>query len=88
MFENYWRYVFWNIPIERITIPEGVKRIGKGAFEGCRNLKTAVLPENLQVLEDWCFSGAGLTSVDIPKGVESVGRGVFSGCVSLSKVTF
>lgn len=42
---------------EIITIPEGTKVIGEGAYENCKTLKTLELPNTLETISERAFSG-------------------------------
>ena len=61
-----------------VMIPSGVNKIGDSAFQGCRQLKTAVLP--VCALGKNVFSGcsslSGVTMAGVPV---SVGSGAFNG---------
>ncbi len=49
------RDAFSLFPIETMVIPEGIKEIGYGAFDGCCNLKSIVLPRSLEVMSTGAF---------------------------------
>lgn len=68
------------------TIPNGVERIGSGAFAGSKHLKEVIIPESVEWLHQRCFSGSGLLAVDIPDEVQYMGNSVFQSCASLSEV--
>ena len=74
--------------LKTVTIPNGVKRIGKRAFYMCGTLTSVTIPNNVTSIGDWAFVGCvGLTSVTIPDGVTSIGDWAFVGCVGLTSVT-
>ena len=51
------------------------------AFEGCSNLASVVMPENITEIGDLAFDGCtGLTSVVIPSNVTTIGEDAFSHC--------
>lgn len=79
---------FWeNKAVKKITIPNTVTEIGRGAFMQCINLKDICLPENLKVIEGNMFSYCqSLTSIEIPEQVERIERHAFKGCLSLSDI--
>ena len=57
--------------------------IGYSAFEGCENLNTIVLPNNLSIISDSVFEGCTrLKSVTIPSA-ETIGSKAFAGCTNL-----
>lgn len=63
-----------------VAIPEGVKRIGEGAFRDCRTIREVEIPEGVleigQEAFQWC---AGLTKVKAPSTIIHVGRDAFTG---------
>ena len=74
--------------IHDITIPEGVKYIGDGAFEGCTNLEKITLPSTLISLGKNAFKGCPrLKSVVVPDSVSVIEDGTFALCDSLREVT-
>lgn len=57
-------------------------------FEGCKNLKKIMLPENQKQINSYMFSGcSNLSEFTIPKAVESVGDYAFEYCDSLKEVS-
>ena len=59
-------------------------KIGWGAFEGCSNLVSVTLPENMTTIENDVFRDcSSLLSIAIPESVTTIGSGVFYGCSSL-----
>lgn len=62
----------------KLTVPEGVEKIGTNAFCGCYNLCQVSLPDSLQEVGSLAFSGAGLGSdLDIPESVWLIARDAF-----------
>lgn len=59
--------------VERITIPDGVKKIDAETFYGCKNLKEVKLPKSLASFENYTsFSNCPkLTKVSLSKGNKS-----------------
>lgn len=47
-FRNAWR-------LQKVIVPEGVRRIGEGAFQNCENLLSVSLPSSLEKLYNWAF---------------------------------
>lgn len=66
-------YAFYLTNITSITIPEGVKTIGKYAFSFCTNLTTINLPSTLQTL--------GSNTLD-----SNYAGGVFDSCYNISSI--
>lgn len=73
--------------LERIALPEGVRRIDYCAFRNCTNLKEVVLPSTLDSIGGSLFEGCGsLESIRIPQNVTKVSSRVFQGCYCLKEV--
>lgn len=80
-------YLFRNSDITGITIPEGVKYIGYGAFQDCTALKSVKLPNSLQKIGGEAFGDCtALSSVTFGSGLKSIEYEGFSDCESLKKV--
>ena len=57
-------------------------------FQGCTNLATVNIGENVTTIPSIAFYGcAGLTSMTLPDSVTSIGEYAFSGCTGLTSVT-
>ena len=70
-----------------VTLPEGMTRIGFGAFSDCPNLAAVSLPTSLTTLGDWAFYRDGaLQEATVPEAVRRVGAATFAFCTSLAKV--
>lgn len=70
-----------------VTLPEGVTRIGFGAFSDCAGLESISLPATLTTLGDWAFYRDGaLLQATVPEAVKRVGAATFAFCTSLAKV--
>lgn len=66
--------------LESITIPSGVKAIGRLAFSGCY-LQSIVLPHTVRMIGDEAFScNPFLYSICIPSSVEYIGKSIFKDC--------
>lgn len=67
--------------IVRMTLPEGIDRIEKFVFSGCRNLVSVDIPESVRSIERWAFSDCvSLESVEFPEGLDCIRSKAFSGC--------
>lgn len=69
-------------------VPEGVERIGQGAFSNSR-LTKIILPDSLTEIPDYTFTGChALRSVTIPAGVKELPFNTFSGTENLEEFSF
>ena len=76
--------------IERLVIPDTVKRMEIGAFSDCKNLRSVVLSKNIQVDQEndtmWFKGCANLEQVTIPEGLTDLGSYLFYDCSSLTQI--
>jgi len=64
---------FKGTQIQSIVIPEGIVRIGEGAFLNCYALTSVTLPSTLKEIEPFAFRNcSALTTVNIPATLTSV----------------
>lgn len=68
-----------------VTVPEGIRQIGKSAFEGSA-VKTVKLPGSLKIIESFAFNKTGLTAVELPASVRKVERYAFAQTEALESV--
>ena len=71
--------------LSSVVIPDSVKSIGDGAFEGC-NITSLTISSQLKIISDFAFASNKFSEVVIPSGVTRIGRGAFRYCSELSKV--
>lgn len=77
-----------NKTVNKIIVPETVKRIGGSAFSGCSNLAYIELPKTLLTLQDRAFEGcSSLKSITIPRGIDYIPPYLCWNCSSLEEVT-
>lgn len=73
-----------NPPETVVTVPEGVRVIGKQAFRNQKRLTKLILPDNLEVIEACAFYGCDhLKELHIPPRVHTIGDKAFSDCSRL-----
>ncbi len=94
--EPYEKYVLknkrydFNLSLENtVLIPKEVKRIGKGAFKNCVNIKNLIFEEGIETIEENAFFGCtGLESVVFPSTLIKIGNNAFENCNHLENVVF
>ena len=71
--------------LKTFGVPNGLKRFGKSAFEGCSVLKMPPLTTALQEFAERSFFDCdGLTTVAIHPNIKRIGDGAFGNCSSLT----
>ena len=68
------------------VIPDGVIKIGDGAFSRCESLINIVIPDSVTSIGDRAFSRCSFESITIPDGVTSIGANAFRGCGFLRSI--
>ncbi len=74
--------------ITKVVIPSSVTKIDTSAFEGCSNLKTVVLSENITYIGNDAFQRSGITFAELPAALTSTGYNIFDECKSLKVIDF
>lgn len=70
-------------------LPQGVSRMGEGAFLNCVNIDRLELSQNLEKLPDRCFEGCkNMRSISFGTCYTSIGERAFLGCSSLECIDF
>ena len=57
---------FSNSQVSSISLPQGMKKLGRHVFFYCVNLTSLTLPEGMEEIGMMCFSSCNLTSVNLP----------------------
>jgi len=66
-----------------------VTGIGEGAFAGCSQVVSVLLPEDISTIGDGAFAGCVLlTEVSLPASLDSLGDGLFAQCEALESIRF
>ena len=79
---------FYGLPLEMISIGDGVKRIPSNFARGITQIKNIAIPNSVTIIGEYAFGGcSGLMSVTIPNSVTSIGGYAFAGCSGLENVT-
>ena len=67
--------------LERIVLPDGLKRIGGGAFDSCDQLSEIVLPEGLESIGEGAFILCdSLGVVVLPDSLQLIGQNAYAYC--------
>lgn len=65
----------------------GLSKINWGSFQGCSNIVTIILPDDLDRIGDFAFANCPqLSGVKFPKKLTSIGSSAFLGCLSLTNI--
>ena len=57
---------FSNSQVGSVTLPQGMKKLGRHVFFYCVNLTSLTLPEGMEEIGMMCFSSCNLTTVNLP----------------------
>ena len=72
--------VFEDSALEHVEFPSTLKRIEYSAFKKCKGLAAVQLPDGLETIGMYAFSGSGLESVTTPRSVMTIHQGAFFEC--------
>lgn len=61
-------------------------RIPENTFRGLSNLNEVILPENIEEICQYAFSGAALETIILPERLKKIGSNAFSLCESLNYI--
>lgn len=80
-----------------VVIPSSIYYRGKeydvilienGAFSGCEELTTIIIPNSVSSIGNYAFmTCTGLTSIIIPESITDLGPQAFQGCTGLTSIT-
>ncbi|MCM1034912.1 MAG: leucine-rich repeat protein [Paludibacter sp.] len=75
-------YAFYKTKLTSITIPTSCKYIGRYAFNGCSNLRSAIeIPSTCQTIGECAFADcSSLTHVVFQNGCKTIAKNAFKGC--------
>lgn len=70
-----------------IVIPEGITKIGLGAFCCCEELHRIIIPEGVTVIENGAFAGcSNMDSTVLPETLTTIGCEAYRECISLHSI--
>ncbi len=72
--------------VTKVTLPEDLKSIGTGLFDGCTELAEVVLPDTVTTIGDYAFRNTKISSINLPTGLTSIGESAFAGCTALESI--
>lgn len=73
--------------IEKLTLPRGLKEIGRQAFWGCDSLESIELPDGIETIPEAAFDCChSLQHVKLPDKLQYIGYKAFQYCTSLKKI--
>ncbi|MBQ3936984.1 MAG: leucine-rich repeat protein, partial [Ruminococcus sp.] len=71
-----------------VSLPGGVKTIGRFSFSGCKKLKALVIPSGVESVGPYAFDRcSSVKSVALPNTVKTLDFGSFYDCRSLEQIT-
>lgn len=71
----------------KVTIPDSVRVIGKGAFADCWEMSELKIPPNVSEIGERAFFGCRkVGEFTVPKTVKSIGNSAFASCESLVSI--
>ena len=71
-----------------ITLPKGLKNIGKEAFYSCTSLKKIEIPSGIKKIDDSLFYNCkSLTDISLPNTITEIGEYAFTHCSALRNIT-
>ena len=77
------------IKLKSVILPNGIVKIGKGAFWSCSSLENIVLPNTVKVIERFAFQlCSNLKHITFPANLMTLGGASFTGCESLKTIKY
>ena len=73
--------------IAKVQIAENVTSIGAYAFADCVNMTEISVPNTVDTIGEYAFSGSGLREIEIPESVTELADYLFSECTALTFIS-
>ncbi len=73
--------------ITTITLPKGIRSIGKRMFSYCGSLNDLIIPDTVIAIGANAFEGCAISNITIPDSVTSIGECAFYHCQNLTSIT-
>lgn len=82
--------VFASRCIQKVSIPQFIKKIGSFAFSGCKKLESIEFPKNSKIesIDEYAFNSTSIEKISIPSKIEKIEEGTFSECSKLKAIEF
>lgn len=77
-YDIYTNAFYLSTLLKKITIPNGVTKIGDGAFELCMSLTEVILPDTLIEIGNEAFNNTAISSIKLPDSLKKIGEDAFS----------
>ena len=73
--------------LKEVKLPQNLKSLGQGAFDGCEALNEITMPDTIKVIEDYTFLGCtNLMKISLSSNLERIGNGAFELCIGLTDI--
>lgn len=73
--------------IRKITLNEGLEKIGEGAFTSTEYLESIVIPSTVKSIGDSAFKKSGINFIKLNEGLEKIGANAFAKTPNLKTIT-
>lgn len=70
-----------------VTFEDGLKEIPAGILQKCSGITAVTIPETVEKINCYAFSGTSITEINIPNSVKEIDYYAFKDCDKLNKAT-
>ena len=78
---------FSNSQVSSVTLPQGMKKLGRQAFSQCTNLTTVTSNGMLEEIDGAAFTRCPLTTAYLPEGLLTINMNAYFRCTNLNNFT-